>query len=368
MKKLTLLIADSDENYINSLEEYLRTNYSDKFNLHFFTSLDYLNSYLSKPESKADILLHGFVLSQKKNLLKNVYSCIFLDENRTYREKDNITSVYKFQHVDKIISDILVIYSKNNSNVTISSGQKNTVITSVFSSMGGSGKSSIAGACSMMCAKRGMRVFYLNIERISSTPLFFKANSEESFSKIIYYLKEKSKNINFKIEAAKSVDPDSKVHFFVKPDNILDTRELEAEELEKLLACIRMSSQYDHIFIDMSEGLDLLNLKGLILSDIIINVSLPGKICELKNAELSAAISVIEKKHSTDIFGKTINVINRFVSENNYIQDSQETVYQVAINESRTQRHIYNPKMLIDDIEFSKGINCLIERICKDVR
>jgi MinD-like ATPase involved in chromosome partitioning or flagellar assembly len=62
-------------------------------------------------------------------------------------------------------------------------------VISVVSPAGGTGKSSIAAGCSILCAGRGMRAFYMDLEDIPSTEMFFHGDSRQSFSNVIYQLK-----------------------------------------------------------------------------------------------------------------------------------------------------------------------------------
>ena len=364
MRKLNLVIADSDENYINSLENYLMVHYSKRFDVYTFTTSEYLTAFLDSNEKRTDILLYcPHIFSVPVSLQKTVVSIAFVD-NILSGTLDNSTSVYKFQHTEKLISDILRIYSNNGGDNIIFSGQKNTLTAAVFSSAGGAGKSSIAVGCSVMCARRGMKVFYLNLENVPSTTLYFKGNAEENFSNIIYYLKDRKHNLSMMLEGARSVDPDSKVNYFLPPDNILDMQELEPDELERLIRQIQTSAQYDAVFIDMAGGLSLLNSVVLKICDAIIQVCQPGEISSCKNISMASGLDILERKYSIDLTGKIVTVLNKFKT-GYYCRDEENisSVFQVIINECEGFEHLTYAAQLMDISEFSAGINRLLEKV-----
>ena len=52
----TLIIADNDEIFVKSLEEYVFLNHGDEFEIRTYTSKEYLEKFFSTPR-KVDILL-----------------------------------------------------------------------------------------------------------------------------------------------------------------------------------------------------------------------------------------------------------------------------------------------------------------------
>lgn len=310
MRKLSLAIADKDEYFAKSLENYLMVHYSQRFDIFSFSAPEFLAEYQNNCKKRLDILL--FSPQFASQALYNADVQIALVDTDVTVPGESI-SICKFQHAEKLVSDIFHIYSQKYGDNFIPHGQRKVIISAVFSPAGGSGKSSIAAGCSILCARMGMKTLYLNLESIPSTSLFFKGSAGRNFSNVIYYLKEKDSNLALKLESSKCVDPESKVHYFQPPDNVLEMMELKPDDIESLISCIRSSAQYDAVFVDMADGLDPCSLSILKACDVIIGISLPGTVSSLKSEALSTAIGILEKKYSMELTGKTITVLNKYV-------------------------------------------------------
>jgi MinD-like ATPase involved in chromosome partitioning or flagellar assembly len=169
-----------------------------------------------------------------------------------------------------------------------------------------------------------------------------------------------------KLEGAKSVDPGSGVHYFLPPDSILEMEELDVDGLNSLLRNMRSAAQYDVVFIDMPSGLGMKNITILETCDIIIQVSLPDAASRLKSNAISAGLGILEKKHSVDLTGKTISVLNRF-SEAKYCGNEEcntRNEFNVVIEECEKLKSITSASQLLDtDTVFASGINSLLDRV-----
>jgi cellulose biosynthesis protein BcsQ len=364
--KISLIIADDDENYVKSFESYLMVHYSQRFDIYSFTTLEYLTAFLNNIEKRIDILLYSSHFSNGLLTLNKVDVLIALADTKIPKTPCEFISINKFQHAEKLVSDIFHIYSQRSGDDFFHYGQKKVMVAAVFSPEGGSGKTSIAVGCSVLCARMGMKVFYLNLENVPSTTFYFKGWAERNFSNVIYYLKEKQCSLALKLEGAKSVDPDSNVHYFLPPDSILEMEELDADGLDMLIRHMRSAAQYDVVFIDMSSGLGLHNITVLKACDTIIQVSLPETASYIKLCAISTGLSILEKKHSLDLTGKTISLLNRFskdaccaTNEGNMANE-----FQVVIEECEKLKNITRASQLVDmDTVFASGINSLLERV-----
>jgi cellulose biosynthesis protein BcsQ len=214
--------------------------------------------------------------------------------------------------MDRFISDIMRIYAANSQkDRRITAAQGNTRIVSIISPSGGTGKSSITAGCSVLCAGRGIRTFYLNLENIPSTNLFFHGDSTQSFSNAIFHLKGRGANLSLKLEGVKSIDTGSNVHYFKPPENIQDLNELTESDLVCLMNELKNSGVYDLIFIDTSAGLSPINTAIIKNSDIILLVMNPNRGSELKLRGLRAGLDLLERKQGIKLTCKIIPVINR---------------------------------------------------------
>jgi len=90
-------------------------------------------------------------------------------------------------------------------------------VVAIYSPIGGSGKTTVAVNSAVHCAKKGLEVFYLNLENFQSTPLYFNCKKERNLSELLRCLKQ-GRNVAAKIRQIKQKDADYGVHYFVPPE------------------------------------------------------------------------------------------------------------------------------------------------------
>ncbi|MTI47474.1 MAG: hypothetical protein FH761_06515 [Firmicutes bacterium] len=323
MSKFNLVIADSEEAYVDALSNYIVCNYPEKFNIVTFTEKKLLIDYIDKSNGIRNIILFSNEFYCEEFYSQEDLILINLVENSKKNKDSNINSIYKYQVGNKIVKNIFNIIAEGNlelSNINDSFENKTKVI-SVFSPNGGAGKTSIAVGSSMIASDRGKKVFYLNLETLQSTPLFFNCDSATSFSEVIYYMKEKKKNLSIKIEAIANRDSINKIHFFAPPESSIDLKSSSVEEITLLLEKLKDLSQYDVIVIDMSSDLNDQNLSILAESNEIFLVVEQNKTSIEKLNSFIKDIEIISSRRDVRILEKTNVILNKYDPKNKLILD-----------------------------------------------
>lgn len=308
MGRLSLVIADYDAEYLQNFEKYLITYQPKRFELTAFSAVDPLNDYLGELH-KIDILLVSSKMYKEIIKTGNPEIVLILSDNESVAQAGP-EAVNKYQHMDRLISEVIRLYTIRSKKDCPISGNEGTRIISVVSPAGGTGKSSIAAGCSILCAGRGMRPFYLNLEDIPSTGMFFHGDSKQSFSNVIYQLKGNSPNLWLKLEAARCIDSRTGVHFFKPAENILDMNELSEQEISRLLFEFRKSSAYSAVFIDLSSGLNERISTVLKYSDVILLVLTQDFRLENNIEKFSKGLGLFEQRLSANLTSKILPVMN----------------------------------------------------------
>ncbi len=310
MGRLSLVLADNDAEYIRNLEKYLMINYPKRFEILSFSSSDTLNAFLQN-QPKVDILLMNKRMINDRTETYAAGVVLVLAEHEVEETPCGYESIRKYQHIDRLVSEIIRLYSAKSTGNCPMSGCKNTRIISVVSPSGGTGKSCIAAGCSIISSGHGLKSFYLNLEDIPSTEVFFNGDSVQSFSKVIYHLKGSS-NLWLRLEASKCTDIRTGVHFFMTPENITEMDEVEEQEVIRLIKEFRSSGVYDIVFIDLPAGLDKRNSAVLRYSDNILLVLSQQGNMQIKIKEFNKGLDLLERKWKTDITGRILPVLNFF--------------------------------------------------------
>lgn len=312
MPKLYLIIADKDEAYVEGVSNYILNNYSHRFQVRSFTQKEYLLDHLSSAGRNIDILLlcHDWY---NDSILKKVHTPILLSEGIIINDISDCQVIKKYQRGDKLVSSLINCFAESNpNNHYIPDSNKKAKVIAVYSPIGGIGKTSVAVGTSMKSAEHGKPVFYLNLENIQSTPNFFDCQGNKSLSNILYYIRDKKKNIILKIEGIRCVDSKYNVHYFTPPDTSIDLDETTVEDIKYLIDTLRLSNDYDKVIIDMSSIIDDKNASILKFSDEIILVIGLDDLSITKTNLLIQELKKISKRSGIDLLKKTTIVLNKY--------------------------------------------------------
>jgi cellulose biosynthesis protein BcsQ len=363
MAKLNIVIAECDVNYARGLLEYINSNHFSSFMASCFTKLDSFAAYFEK-QPPVDILIISpdFYDISVEGL--EVKLKIILSDGVLKREYPGYQVVNKYNTGDKLIGEVLYLYSKtNNQEIRLTSGSKNTEFVGVYSPAGGTGKSTIAAALATQCIELGIRSFYLNLESIQSTGVFFNSYNKRNLSYVFYYLKEKCRNLSFKMDGIKCTEDG--VEYFNPPESPMEYEEINPEELEQLLKGIKDMGCYDYVFIDMYSNFDLKNYKIMELCDRIVLVSLYEPIASHKRKILFNELAKLCDRDKGSISDKFIIVINKHKGRNDEdIENLEENIpAAVRIPEFSNTLIREDGRIFNDDDNFRRAINRIIDII-----
>ncbi|HEX2947497.1 MAG TPA: hypothetical protein VHT96_16290 [Clostridia bacterium] len=315
MGRLSLVLADGDTEYLGKLERYIIVNYPQRFDIISFASNEKLAGYLDS-NGKADIMLVGKELMQVGPITANQAKTVILDGGGEKPVLPGYDTVEKYQHADRLVADILRLYAARGIVDCSIPGRHRTQVICVCSPCGGSGKSSIAAGCAVICESRGSRAFYLNLESVPSTEMFFHSEfpSEQSFSNVIYHLKGKYGNMGLKLEGASNMDSKTGVRYFRPPEKLSEMNELTEQDITLLLDTFKKSAAYDTVFVDTGSGFSQTNTAVMKLADVILLICTPGQGASVKYKEFIKAIEDIGDSCEARRNERLLPVLNRVVA------------------------------------------------------
>ena len=312
--KLKIAILDSDTVFVNRLVKSFQQKYPDDMVLSLFTSEEKL--YESLERSYVDIVLADSSVKLSKDRIPENTMIGYLSRVPNAEEINGIPAICKYQKVDILYKRILDLFAENSSNIKLREiGNIQTRIVLFTSCQGGCGTSSAAAAYALRCAGEKKRVFYLNLEKLGNTGLYFSGDGALSFSDIIYALKSKKSNLSLKIESVSRKDP-SGVVFFNSCANAYDMFELRDSELGELLRELSGMNKYDVVVLDLSGDL---TKRILFLmreyADSIVYLSDGSSTGNGKFQRFCEAVRVIEQREKVNLLGKVRLLYNRYSSK-----------------------------------------------------
>ena len=253
MAKISLVIVEPDRPYITSLTDFFSERYGDKLKITCFTEVQYLEKYFQK-NKKIDILLikpEMYYEEIPKQLIRNI---IILSGKKDLTEFKGYPIVKKYQTGEELYKELLNIYTTNNSGVDqiLENSNKEVSITTVYSPIGGIGKTTIAIALALTLCKLSKAVLYLNLEDIQSTPAFFNCTCSRNLSDLLYFVKDRNDKFQEKLQTIVLKDITSGLNYFGPVDSVLDIEDLNSEDTKFLMESLYKTNRYEYIIIDLS--------------------------------------------------------------------------------------------------------------------
>lgn len=252
MAKMNMAIVDADDRYIKGVSNYFNNNYSEKFTISCFSSEEYIVEFIESGK-KIDILLINKEMYSDQVKKYNAKATIILSDSKDQGDCDGIPIINKYTPGASLYDIIIKAYASQSPELLdkISNNSDSKIIT-VYSPIGGVGKTTLAINLAKALVEKGSEVLYLNLEDVQSTMLYFESNNEKSFSDFIYSVKQRKKTIKSDFIDFSSKDDNTGVYFFKPTDSILDIEDIDKEDMKCLLENIIGLKMFNYIIIDTS--------------------------------------------------------------------------------------------------------------------
>lgn len=178
-RKHNLVIVDNDIDYVRQLEEALVPRLADRIEIHIITEEEYREAFFQE-EQYIDLLMidydnYGEYL--KEHVIKK--TILMLPEIRFGMEiDDDVQVMMKYIPGKDVLKTITNTYDQMDSNILDThKNQKTTKIISVYSPIGGCGKSLISIGLSRKLQKLDQEVLLVGCDNMQSFAAFFEETS-----------------------------------------------------------------------------------------------------------------------------------------------------------------------------------------------
>lgn len=308
--KIKLAILEKDISYLQRIVSVFETKYSDKFEIYSFSDPEITMSILA--DSKIDVLIANDVFEINVAALPRRCGFAYLVDSPDVDTVNNQRTICKFQRAELIYKQILSVYSENAGNISgLKLDDNNTKLIAFASPSGGVGTSSMAASCALYFASQGKKILYLNFEKFGSSDAFFKAEGQFDMSDIIFSLKSKMANLTLKLESCVKHDPRG-VYFYSQSKIALDMLELNAEDISRLIAELKLSGTYEYIILDMDFSMDKGILDVYREAHSLVMVGDGSETSNIKIFRAYNAISTVEQKKDSPLTNRLSLIYNKF--------------------------------------------------------
>ena len=163
---ILLAIADSNKEYLRKISEELQ-GYSD-LTIYVYTSADKLENAMEN--ESFDVVMFDPDLSESRINFSRVKMpiCLYSEEAENTSLYKECAHISKYQRISKIYKDMIRAYAEKAGYSYESDHAGKMSVVSVYSPIGGSGKTTVALAIAGLAAKKGKKPLFLSLEVLCS--------------------------------------------------------------------------------------------------------------------------------------------------------------------------------------------------------
>lgn len=315
--KIRLGIVSKDSDYINYISSRLSGAYPEDFEVYVYSSVDEITIKFDVVILESDSYSEDLKLDSKMVLI--------LSDNEDMAELYGYKAIYKYQRISKIVSLILLEFSKAD-HVGVQHKEGKAAVTAVWSPSGGVGKTSIAVARAIYSSRNNNRVLYLNLENFASTEVYFKEKSHTLSDALLNGIK----NMQAFIKSL-GTDVATGIKYFSPSDNYDDVAVLDKDDIRMVIEAAMV--EMDEIVIDLPAKID---------EPIIEVFDLASSILIVDDGSFTSYLKLSQFVNQNDIY---INFRNKFTLINN----------KGAKNQSKDFGNHFNIPILYEDNEYLRA-------------
>ncbi len=343
MAKLNIVILDSDKGFLEKISNYL-INKTDNFTVLSFSDFQKFTEFTEN--TKQDIILFSdeytkYIKFYEDNVVKILMTETF------EAESDEYSTIKKYQKLDKFVNDILFIYSEktgDSSYILSNDGEKK--IISIYSPVGGSGKTTLSILLAKNLSLSGAKVLYLNFERVSSMAGIFNNDGINNLTDVFFAARTNKKSIPTKILSNVVQNQASKIYYINPAESCTEYAQMSDDEIMDIINAAEGLTEFDYVVLDFvgefnKRVFDILKKSKKVLFPYLNN--------ELSKQKVNLFVSEMKKlKYEKSILSKTI-----FIENMAYEKNFDNDVLKIPFNESYKNIKIVlkNQNIGFDDLE-----------------
>ena len=310
---IKVAIIDSRKSYLKRLVEAFESGYADRLQVFAFSNLGAFEEFLKN--SSVDVMLVGEDLGDETLEGMRGAMLVYLVDDREVDSMYGHRVVCRFQKTDLIYRSILDACSDRFDHVSSRRAAIEGVnVISFFPASGGVGASSMAAACAIGAAKRGLRAFYLNLELFGMTAQYFVAPGAGGLEDVLMAIEAKKNNVAMRLQSV-TKRSHSGVYFVDSVANALDLSELTPDHLDRLVREIAMSGTYDVVVLDMDFAHSKLALTAMELATRSVFVSNGSAASNLKFERLYQMLQSMGRMGMVEGLQNAVLAYNNFNSK-----------------------------------------------------
>jgi len=259
MSKMKLVVLDTDSYFIERITAYIRTSdFASTFTVSAFTNKEQGFAYIEQASEQYILLVHESFMPLPERVFQRQSGCmLILSDFPASGDIVEYPVLCKFQPLNQLLAHVISHYNEFTSSQMLK-GDKETQVVSIYSAVGGSGKTLTALHLARELSLAGRRVFYLSLEQLPSS-IWVESDTggeeDSSFSRMLYYGKSDSKLQIAKVERYKKRHSIWGFDYFPGNCEPLELAEMSAKDTEMMVRAVLASGAYDCVLLDLDSTL-----------------------------------------------------------------------------------------------------------------
>ncbi|MDD5603598.1 MAG: hypothetical protein PHG48_05905 [Eubacteriales bacterium] len=368
MARISFMLADEDEKYINSLYYYIKDKYAGVLHVRILKREQEKGGGSEITNETGIAAQSGGILLTGKSRWEKIrdsrfpaYVVILGDRDGEDLYEGN-PCVFRYQPAGKIIDQCFDLYrgrftmrnkvckktdrnGEENAEIVAAEGAadgmaregssfystvgnrsadstvrtvasaRETAIVSALSPSGGSGRTLILYTCAGILGEAGFRTLFISLENIPTLEFYTgDCGKGYGFSEVILGMKKKDRNIPLLIDrySEQVTEHLDVIHSAECP---YDLNEFNAAEIRELLWGIRQSCGYDFVLIDNDHSLSPANVAILEASSMIFNIFGGAASEKFRHEKMMKHLRMAGEDKFARICGRMITIQNKCAKE-----------------------------------------------------
>ncbi len=248
MPQIRLVLADTDQLFLEKFSAYLKSCKTTHFALELFTSPVTFTEWFENGGKTDLIVISSTLLAKLERPPAPGRSIIVLCDSAESMIPAGYASIHKYQPAQNLVGEILSACAESipgSFSKRGSSGEVHLVLYADGSDL----MNPLAPSLAYVKSRQGQPSFYLNLDQVSDTHTYFNGSNSRGLSEFLYYIKARKENLSLKAEACASQSTEFGVDFMKAHQNPQDMGRLIPSEVKSMIDALRDRAVYGSIVV-----------------------------------------------------------------------------------------------------------------------
>ncbi|MCD1260375.1 AAA family ATPase [Paenibacillus athensensis] len=364
MEKLTVIVADSSREYVEMLLRFVRNSeFAGSLSVKAFSEKTAFYAYLGAHPAPHIVLMEPVFLSEDAPPIAAGLVILLLPSHYA-KEEEQLPSLFKYQPLNQLLGAMKTMYLEKHSVVVErmkSSGSAKFI--ACYSIVGSCGKTTAAINLGRQLSLQGNKVLYVNLETVSSSPVWFGTMENQEMSEILYYVQTNPKQAAARIGQYVKKDASTGLEYLEPLTHLQDIHDMRKPEVTELLDTISQSFAFDYVIVDVDAGFQERTLAILAYCHAVLLLLLDDVQCVYKSLVGLAELQRFDEQGHADLQAKMFVVVNKYTGTFANVEQADALNVQGFLPYIPLWKNVSQGQQLASSPEFNQQLASLASQL-----